>query len=74
MINPVGQAHERAILSPPTLLFCSITSRYLIIMAPIAISDTFTDIVQPKKDNIGLPAAARERLQKAGVDLSDGYP
>jgi hypothetical protein len=43
-------------------------------MAPIAIQDTFTDIVQPKKDTLGLPAAARERLQKAGVDLSSGYP
>jgi hypothetical protein len=43
-------------------------------MAPIAIQDTFTDVVQPKKDTLGLPAPARERLQKAGVDLSNGYP
>jgi hypothetical protein len=43
-------------------------------MAPIAIQDTFTDVVQPKKDTLGLPAPARERLEKAGVDLSNGYP
>lgn len=44
-------------------------------MAPIAIEQhQFTDVVQPKKDTLGLPATARERLQKAGVDLSNGYP
>lgn len=43
-------------------------------MAPIAIDSRITDVVQPKKDTLGLPQAARERLEKAGVDLSNGYP
>lgn len=40
-------------------------------MAPIAIDDRIVDTVQPKKDTLGLPMAARERLQRAGVDLSN---
>jgi len=47
-------------------------------MAPIALpispSIKEADTVQPKKDTIGLPAAARARLEKAGIDLSNGYP
>ena len=51
-------------------------------MAPIAIDEAVVlpidprikDVAQPKKDSLGLPAAARERLTKAGVDLSKGYP
>lgn len=43
-------------------------------MAPIAIDSRITDVVQPKKDTLGLPATTRERLEKAGIDLSDGYP
>lgn len=43
-------------------------------MAPIAIEPQIVDVVQPKKDTLGLPAAARARLEKAGVDLSNGYP
>ena len=48
-------------------------------MAPIAIDrapiDTrITDVAQPKKDTLGLPPATRARLEKAGIDLADGYP
>ena len=51
-------------------------------MAPIAIADTeplpidprIKDVVVPKKDTLGLPVTARERLEKAGIDLSNGYP
>jgi hypothetical protein len=30
--------------------------------------------VQPKKDSLGRPEAAKKRLEKAGIDLSNGYP
>lgn len=43
-------------------------------MAPIAIDPSITDVVQPKKDTLGLPPQSRARLEKAGIDLSDGYP
>ena len=43
-------------------------------MAPIAIDSRITDVAQPKKDTLGLPTPARERLEKAGIDLSGGYP
>ncbi len=45
-------------------------------MAPIAISDLsdVQDVAQPKKDTLGLPGPTRERLLKAGIDLSNGYP
>jgi hypothetical protein len=47
-------------------------------MAPIAIpvsSDIKEkDTIQPKKDTLGLPEPARKRLEKAGIDLSNGYP
>lgn len=43
-------------------------------MAPIAIDPTITDVAQPRKDTLGLPAETRKRLEKAGIDLSDGYP
>jgi Taurine catabolism dioxygenase TauD, TfdA family len=33
-----------------------------------------TDVVIPKKDTLPLPPATRARLEKAGVDLSAGYP
>lgn len=42
-------------------------------MAPSA-QPEIKDVVQPKKDNLEVPAPARERLTKAGVDLSQGYP
>jgi hypothetical protein len=43
-------------------------------MAPAPIIDSIVDTVQPKKDTLGLPEPARERLTKAGIDLSGGYP
>jgi alpha-ketoglutarate-dependent taurine dioxygenase len=43
-------------------------------MAPVAIEPHIVDVVQPKKDTLGLPGPARERLLKAGIDLSNGYP
>ena len=45
-------------------------------MAPSAIDEPATkDFVVPKKQTaLGLPEAARQRLEKAGVDLSEGYP
>ena len=46
-------------------------------MAPIAIepiNKVITDVVIPKKDTLGLPPNSRARLEKAGIDLSNGYP
>lgn len=46
-------------------------------MAPSAIEPidpAIGDVVIPKKDTLGLPASARARLEKAGIDLSEGYP
>ncbi|KAF2239657.1 TauD-domain-containing protein [Viridothelium virens] len=43
-------------------------------MAPIAIDPAIKDVVEPKKDTLGLPETSRARLEKAGVDLSNGYP
>lgn len=43
-------------------------------MAPAPIDSRIVDFVQPKKDTLGLPQSARERLEKAGIDLSQGYP
>ena len=43
-------------------------------MAPSAILPEITDTVVPKKDALGLPEPALQRLTKAGIDLSDGYP
>jgi hypothetical protein len=47
-------------------------------MAPIAIPVNSEiqekDTVQPRKDTLGLPESARKRLEKAGIDLSNGYP
>lgn len=43
-------------------------------MAPVAIVPEITDYVQPKKDNLNLPGPTRARLEKAGIDLSQGYP
>ena len=43
-------------------------------MAPSAIDDRIVDVEVPKKDDLGLPPAARGRLEKAGIDLSKGYP
>ena len=43
-------------------------------MAPVAIDPVITETVQPKKDTLSLPPASLARLQKSGLDLSDGYP
>ncbi|CZS93965.1 related to sulfonate dioxygenase [Rhynchosporium agropyri] len=38
------------------------------------IASHIKDFVVQKKDTLPLPAAARARLEKAGIDLSNGYP
>jgi hypothetical protein len=43
-------------------------------MAPSAIVPEIVDYVQPKKDNLNLPGPTRARLEKANIDLSEGYP
>ena len=43
-------------------------------MAPTAIDPVIVDVVQPKKDTLNLPTESRKRLEKAGIDLSNGYP
>ncbi|RFU33990.1 hypothetical protein B7463_g2355, partial [Scytalidium lignicola] len=41
---------------------------------PQPIDPRIKDVIIPKKDTLPLPAAARARLEKAGIDLSRGYP
>lgn len=36
--------------------------------------DSITDVAPPRKDTLGLPDATLKRLNKAGIDLSQGYP
>lgn len=43
-------------------------------MAPAPIDPRIVDVAEPRKDTLPLPAPARERLEKAGIDLSQGYP
>jgi hypothetical protein len=43
-------------------------------MAPAPIDPSITDVAEPRKDTLGLPPATRARLEKAGIDLSSGYP
>ncbi|CAG9978205.1 unnamed protein product [Clonostachys byssicola] len=43
-------------------------------MAPAPIDDSIKDVAVPKKDTLNIPEPARKRLEKAGVDLSKGYP
>lgn len=38
------------------------------------IKDSITDVVEPRKDALDLPEATQKRLEKAGIDLSNGYP
>lgn len=45
-----------------------------IIMAPAPIDPRIVDVAPPRKDTLGLPSSARERLESAKIDLSDGYP
>ncbi|KAB2578177.1 putative alpha-ketoglutarate-dependent taurine dioxygenase protein [Lasiodiplodia theobromae] len=42
--------------------------------APIAIRPEIKDVAPPRKDTLGLPEPTRRRLEKAGIDLSKGYP
>lgn len=43
-------------------------------MAPAPIDSRIVDVAEPRKDTLALPSAARERLEKDGIDLSAGYP
>jgi len=43
-------------------------------MAPGPIDQCITDVAQPRTDSLGLPGPALDRLNKAGIDLSNGYP
>lgn len=43
-------------------------------MAPAPIDPAIVDVATPKKDTLPIPAPARQRLLKAGIDLSNGYP
>jgi hypothetical protein len=43
-------------------------------MAPASIVESIVDTIQPRKDTLGLPESARQRLTQAGIDLSGGYP
>ncbi|CRG86289.1 Putative alpha-ketoglutarate-dependent sulfonate dioxygenase [Talaromyces islandicus] len=43
-------------------------------MAPAPIDPQIVDVAAPTKHEIALPQPARERLEKAGIDLSEGYP
>lgn len=43
-------------------------------MAPVAIVPEIVNYAQPRKDNLNLPGPTRARLEKAGIDLSEGYP
>jgi hypothetical protein len=43
-------------------------------MAPSVTYPEIEDVVERKKDSLGLPAETRKRLEKAGIDLTAGYP
>lgn len=43
-------------------------------MVPAPIDPEIKDVAPPHKDTIPLPGPTRERLTKAGIDLSQGYP
>lgn len=43
-------------------------------MAPAPIDPSIQDVAPPIKDTLALPDAAKQRLEKSGVDLSKGYP
>ena len=43
-------------------------------MAPAPIDPRITDVAVPRKDSLSLPDSARERLERAEIDLSEGYP
>lgn len=64
----------------PTILKKKLETTKIVSMAPSAtgtalpILPSIKDFVVQKKDTLPLPAAARARLEKAGIDLSNGYP
>jgi hypothetical protein len=41
-------------------------------MAPAPMDSRIVDVEVPRKHILGLPGPARERLEKARIDLSDG--
>lgn len=43
-------------------------------MVPAPIDPAIKDVAKPREDTVPLPEPARERLTKAGIDLSNGYP
>ena len=43
-------------------------------MAPIAIEPSIDDVVVPTKATVPIPDGTKARLEKAGIDLSNGYP
>ncbi|RAK79010.1 TauD/TfdA dioxygenase family protein [Aspergillus fijiensis CBS 313.89] len=43
-------------------------------MAPAPIDPRIVDVAEPLKQTLPLPPATQERLEKAGIDLSEGYP
>lgn len=43
-------------------------------MVPAPIDPAIVDVAIPKKDSLPIPGPARQRLLKAGIDLSNGYP
>ncbi|EFQ31073.1 TfdA family Taurine catabolism dioxygenase TauD [Colletotrichum graminicola] len=43
-------------------------------MVPAPIDPSITDVAEPRKDSLRLPESTKTRLEKAGVDLSNGYP
>lgn len=43
-------------------------------MVPAPIDPRIVDVAEPLKQTLPLPPASRKRLEKAGVDLSEGYP
>ncbi|KAK3990139.1 hypothetical protein QBC44DRAFT_325701 [Cladorrhinum sp. PSN332] len=43
-------------------------------MAPAPIDESIVDTVEQKQYNLPLPESSRQRLTKAGIDLSNGYP
>lgn len=38
------------------------------------IQDSIIDVAEPQKDTLDLPEPTRQRLERAGIDLSNGYP
>ncbi|KAL1619670.1 hypothetical protein SLS54_006607 [Diplodia seriata] len=42
--------------------------------APISFREDIKDVAPPRKDSLKLPEPTRKRLEKAGIDLSNGYP